>query len=301
MCIRDRCYVRAWIALPDLRKLLGLFVFGFSCGIGFWVAASVLPTQVRMVAVALGILFDYGTPWTLLPMMPAIHPMHMPERFACFTLLAFAACLFSLVKNMTQDVDTVRSYSLSHVMVVGVSALLITFPAMILYSHDNGPATVSASTEHWMSSRLKTYSWLYLHLPLTMATMAFGDALAKIGIDTLDFQQGQESEHRWLLCVSVASFFVALGLLHLVSRKMGRARRVLGRRHRCLVRMACGAVVATLGFTDLRARGVMALIVGVGFLQLVLDVMVMRHSDDDNDPELTPKEGNAPGNPPDDC
>eukprot|EP00658_Telonema_sp_P-2_P035899 TRINITY_DN26044_c0_g1_i7.p1 TRINITY_DN26044_c0_g1~~TRINITY_DN26044_c0_g1_i7.p1 ORF type:complete len:300 (+),score=64.76 TRINITY_DN26044_c0_g1_i7:169-1068(+) len=107
------CYVRAWIALPDLRKLLGLFVFGFSCGIGFWVAASVLPTQVRMVAVALGILFDYGTPWTLLPMMPAIHPMHMPERFACFTLLAFAACLFSLVKNMTQDVDTVRSYSLS--------------------------------------------------------------------------------------------------------------------------------------------------------------------------------------------
>ena len=159
--------------------------------------------------------------------------------------------------------------SVWEVLRVGMLGLCVVYPFQLLHARDNGPSI--ASYEESLLSRLRCYCWLYLHMPLTMAIMLLGDAMANgINIKTLEFDIGHEDWYRTMLFVSTSIFHLLLVCIHsLSSPGISNANKT----KRCIMRLVSGIILLVGPFTEWEPVGVLVLISAIGILEVIFDAL----------------------------
>ena len=126
-------YFRAYSALPVGQPLTGRFMVGFSLALICMITAIVIscykPTsQWKYSPAIIGMSIDYGTPFFLLPRMETVHPSHITDRFASFSILMFTGMLFNFVQILgspADDTAAIPTYLECVTLGVGLSFSLV--------------------------------------------------------------------------------------------------------------------------------------------------------------------------------
>jgi len=304
-------YARALWSVRSQRQLILFFMLGFSSAIAFWVGAAFAEGNLSLGLCFAGLLLDYGTPFALLRLMITVNYQHMSERMSGFTALMLAGCLFNFMTSISEpgqkEPPSVRAFVCTGLAIVLAFSLLLiyavdpTVPGTDAFHLGNYFAVrsggagrvggelgeqqlerqqqvqVQGAVESVMRNRLRTYCWLYAHMPLTISICAHSLALGKLSCVTGLMDSGT----RVVLCESAAITLLLLGLLHF----LGKARNV----RRCVVRCAFAVIVALLPLfgSSVDCQWYLGILAALFFAQVIIDSMRVFAPPDapDTDPE----------------
>ena len=223
-------YWRTYRHAPETRELVSFYIIAFHVvGAVAWLGSLLLPSEWRFT-VWLGTFFwEVGvTQWPRLRRLHERFPLHlehMRERFGTLTLLVLGE---TFIKSITSG----DSLELSR------DALLFSFPGVMLlfglwwlYFED------TEDSEGQVIHRANPASWLYTHLPLSMALVGFGVGVKKLFASV--YEGHLEPEYVVLYCGSLIVFALAMVALNLIGAKASRHQRAL-------VRLAMALTVALI-------------------------------------------------------
>lgn len=252
-------YLWAGWYIPEARRLTNRYALGFSIGMLLWLISVFVPLPIRLGLWVLGLGIDFATPLSARQLLLQIppHPEHLPERFGLFTIIVLGEAIIAVVNGIS-EMDW-NGFS----VIAAVLGFTAAFSLWWLY-FDNVEGSALATSEK-TGRMLILQLWLYIHLPLVIGLAATGVGVEHV-IESSN-NTALPTPERWLICGSVALCYVSLAVLHRTGVIFFCKART---RHR-LSAAGMLLVLATSG-TDLLPITVIALIAGVGIVQVGLDL-----------------------------
>jgi low temperature requirement protein LtrA len=153
-------------------------------------------------------LIDFATPLTArtLHSQLAPHAVHLPERFALFTLIVLGESITGVVSGLVR-----QQWSLASA-VAAILGLSLAFSLWWVYfdNLDASPIRAARVGHIWIYQ-----TWLYAHLPLVIGLTATAVGVQHVVLSPQDM--ALPLEERWLICGGIAIVMLSLGLIHLTS------------------------------------------------------------------------------------
>jgi low temperature requirement protein LtrA len=202
-------YIGADIFVPAARRFIRHLEIGFGVAATFWLVSAFVPPPYRFMLWGLGLLIDFGTPLTAGTMHSQLapHAVHLPERFALFTLIVLGESITGVVSGLSQQHWSSAS------AVGAMLGLSLAFSLWWIYfdNIDASPIRAARTGGHiWIYQ-----TWLYAHLPLVIGLTA-----TAVGVEHV-VRSPQHlvlpPQERWLICGGVALVLFSLGLIHLTT------------------------------------------------------------------------------------
>ena len=218
-------YWRAGKYLPETRPLTNRYARGFGVAASLWLLSIFLPAPWKFGLWAIAIAIDFLTPLTAGVLHAKIPPhfSHLPERFGLFTIIVLGEAIVVVVQGTSKQALAGTS------SISALCGLIIAFSLWWIYFND---VRAAEEREVKTSGEVTSYqTWLYSHLPLTMAITA-----AAVGVKhIINLKSGYQlpAVENWVFCASVAVAMECLRVifLHTPNTFCGpRIRRNL-RRH----------------------------------------------------------------------
>ena len=126
-------YLRVAATIGDkaARSIALRLACGFAVSVVLWVVSCFFSGGLELALCLAGSLVDLATPFIHMHKMLPVHHSHMPERFACFTVLTTSVMLLDFFDAALESKDPP--------IVVGVrsiAGLLIPFSVLLLYTYE---------------------------------------------------------------------------------------------------------------------------------------------------------------------
>ena len=205
-CVLVLEYLWAGWCIPVARGLTTRYSTGFAIAAALWLISTAVPIPWRFVFWGVGLVVDFATPFTALQFQRQLppHTEHLPERFGLFTIIVLGEAIIAVV-NGVSEVEWTLMNGLTTVF-----GFVMAFCLWWLYFEN-----VSGTALNQLRSSGKLFwaqVWLYVHLPLVI-----GLAAAGVGVERMIVSQDAvalPTPERWLICGSVALYYLALSILH---------------------------------------------------------------------------------------
>jgi low temperature requirement protein LtrA len=202
-------YIGADVFVPAAHKIIRRFEIGFGIAAAIWLISAFVSPPYRFVLWGFGMLIDFATPLTAgkLHSQLAPHAVHLPERFACFTLIVLGESIAGVVSGLIH-----QQWSLASAL-AAMLGLSLAFSLWWVYfdNLDAAPIRAARTAGHiWIYQ-----AWLYTHLPLVIGLTATAVGVQYVVISRQDMPL--PPGERWLICGGVALVLVSLGLIHLTA------------------------------------------------------------------------------------
>jgi low temperature requirement protein LtrA len=214
-------YLRAHWLVPEGRPLTARYITGFVAGATLWLGSLALPPPARYALWAAGLAIELATPLLSASAIARVpfHGSHIPERFGLFTLIVLgeAVALGALGIGQTRLVAAGG-------LVAGGAFLVVTAQWWLYFE-----CVDTSPLRQW---RRTGQAYVYGHLLVfaslaatgvggLLATRAAGRGGGAAGAGGAGRASGGAGAlaagERWVLCLGVAGFLVAVGLIHLVN------------------------------------------------------------------------------------
>lgn len=204
-------YIGADVFVPAARKIIRRYEIGFGLAATIWLISAFVAPPYRFVLWGLGMLIDFATPLTagMLHAKLAPHAVHLPERFACFTLIVLGESITGVVSGL----GLIHQQWTLTSAVAAMLGLSLAFSLWWVYfdNIDASPIRAARTGGHiWIYQ-----TWLYAHLPLVIGLTATAVGVQYVVISPQDL--ALPPGERWLICGGVALVLLSLGLIHLTT------------------------------------------------------------------------------------
>ena len=200
-------YWRAGKHIPEARSLTSRYARGFGIAAALWLVSTIVPAPWKFALWALAIVIDFLAPLTagLLHAKLPPHFSHLPERFGLFTIIVLGEAIVVVVQSTSkQDLSGTSTIS-------ALCGMIVAFSLWWIYFND---VRAAEEREVKSSSEITSYqTWLYTHLPLTIAITA-----AAVGVKhILKLESGEQlpAIENWIFCGSVAIAMECLRVIFL--------------------------------------------------------------------------------------
>ena len=247
-------YLRTYRHVPEARELLRHYLFGFNLvSVGLWLLSLLLPLESRYLLWLVAFVWEvvYGQ----LPRLVTLHKRfpfraeHFQERFGTLTIIVLGE---TFIKTITLDSSLTLTRDAFLFSAPGVAIL---FGLWWLYFEDTEDPQGDAV------HRANPVLWLYTHLPLSFALVAFGVAAKKLLEGT--YEQYLNPAYLLLYGGSLVLYALALAALNLLGRKAFRGARAW-------VRLGMAVAVALITFFGLGTSAISI----VAWVSLVIAIQV---------------------------
>jgi low temperature requirement protein LtrA len=255
-------YLRTYLQTEDARDMTLRFTVGFAVGALLWLISAFVDAPWCFAWWGLALAIDIGTSLSRRQRVlvsreypPDVH--HMTERYGLLTIIVLGE---SFVKVLTAVAET--GLTPTNAMMGGL-ALGVTCFLWWLYFDDIGGSRIKKGT--W-----STVTWIYTHLPFTVAVVAVGVAIKKAVLFTP--METAPTKYRWMLCGTIALALVCASILDAVTE---RRQAEVEDRVRVGIRLASGVVVLILAPIGggMPAWLFVTLVTAVSLLQVVFDLL----------------------------
>lgn len=198
-------YWRAGKYVPEAYPLTNRYARGFAMSAFLWFLSAFVPSPWRFVLWAIAMTIDILTPLTAGAMHAKIPPhfSHLPERFGLFTIIVLGESIVATVQGTSKQGLQGAS------VVSALCGLIIAFALWWIYFNDVRAAetrTVKSSND------IVSYqTWLYTHLPLTMAIV-----VAAVGVKhVLQIKSGDSLPNieYSILCAAISAGMLCLRVI----------------------------------------------------------------------------------------
>ncbi|MFE6749056.1 low temperature requirement protein A [Kitasatospora purpeofusca] len=207
------------------------------CQIG-WAVVLVLPHDVRVAVIPIGILAELSVPVVAeLRMQTSWHPHHIAERYGLFTLIVLGETVAAATVAVQSAVD--EHEGLARLLPVAAGGLLICFSAWWIYF-------ARPVHDHLRSNR-QAFLWGYGHYLVFGAAAAIGSGLEVAVESAVHKAHVSETAATATVTVPTALYLVTVWVLHSRHVKTGAAQVLLP-----------AASVAVLACTAAGGSGVLA-------------------------------------------
>jgi len=262
-------YIGADVFVPAARRIIRRFEIGFGIAATIWLVSVFVPPPYRFVLWGIGLLVDFGTPLTagkLHAQLPP-HAVHLPERFALFTLIVLGESITGVISGLSR-----QQWSPASVF-AAMLGLSLAFSLWWVY-FDNIDATPIRAAR--TGGRIWLYqTWLYAHLPLVIGLTA-----TAVGVEHL-VSSPQDMLlplwERWLICGGVALVLLSLGLIHLTTVLSRAQPRNYG--HVAYHFGSAAALIVLGGVGSFRPLGLIGLLALACALQVIREVLSQLRAD----------------------
>ncbi len=253
-------YVRARKRLPAAKPIADHALRFFSISLVIWLVSIALPDDVRPFVWAFALLIEFSTPFTQrdAAVDAPNHSEHFQERYALFTIIVLGE---TFVKSLTKLADTGIRFE---TQVFGTVGFLILVAIWWTYFDDVAGGHVRSTSAIAKTPRFNMLTWVYTHLPLTMAITAFGVSSKKV-LGVKEFGDAFSANYTWLLVLSVMAVLLCVAVLDLVTVSPHYS---IEAPERVGPRLVAAVVLVPLGF--LVASGSVGALVGVGLIAAVV-------------------------------
>jgi low temperature requirement protein LtrA len=159
-------YLRAWLAVPEARRLVRFYGIGYALGVALWLGSLLVPPPARYGVWIVAQIFELSLPWvsTQLHRRIPTDPRHLPERWALFTLIVLGESV-AVVALQTSETHWNAS-----AVVAGVLGFTAVAGVWWLY-YDR------AESVALRGSALSVVVYSYAHLPLLIGLAAMSAGL----------------------------------------------------------------------------------------------------------------------------
>lgn len=202
-------YIGADIFVPAARRFIRHLEIGFGIAATFWLVSAFIPPPYRFILWGIGLLIDFGTPLTAGTMHSQLapHAVHLPERFALFTLIVLGESITGVVSGLSHQHWSLASAA------AAMLGLSLAFSLWWVYFDNIDAAPIRAARN---GGHIWVYqTWLYSHLPLVIGLTATAVGVQFVVISPQDL--ALPPPERWLICGGVALTLFSLGLIHLTT------------------------------------------------------------------------------------
>ncbi|GAA4077135.1 low temperature requirement protein A [Nonomuraea soli] len=164
-------YLRVARHIPQARPLALRYVAGFSVAAALWLVSPLVPEPVRYPLWAVAVLIDLATPFLARRYQAAIPPQHehLPERFGLFVVIVLGEVVAAIVLGLKQQPEDFP---------IGLAGIAVAAAFWWAYFSRLNEEVVGRT-------RLAGQVWVYAHLPLSLALVAFG-----VGVEQLIVHPG---------------------------------------------------------------------------------------------------------------
>lgn len=248
--------------IPGAEALVSALLMAFAVGAGLWLVSLAVEPPLRHWIWVVALLLELAAPIVLLRKTnaPPLHEHHLRERYALFTIIVLGETFVKVLSELASiGISTTTQ-------ILGGVGFLISIALWWTYFDDVAESSIRRTGRH------NVVTWVYAHLPLTMALTAFGVASKKVV--TVESLTGPvKPSYLWLLSGAIALALVATAALDRVTTSphfaVGAGLRVLPRLVAAVVVLAVPIVVGTSN--AVLALGVLA---GVVMAQIAVEVLV---------------------------
>lgn len=224
-------YWRAGKHILEARPLTSRYARGFGVAALLWLLSVFLPAPWKFGLWAIAIAIDFLTPLAAGALHAKIPPhfSHLPERFGLFTIIVLGEAIVVVVQGTSKQQLAGTS------TISALCGMIVAFSLWWIYFND---VRAAEELEVKTSGEVSSYqTWLYTHLPLTMAITA-----AAVGVKhilTLESGEQLPAIENWIFCASVAIAMECLRVifLHTPNTFCGPRIRQNLRRHDILAAM----------------------------------------------------------------
>ncbi len=242
-------YIRAWIYVHLARELCTWYLVGFSAGALLWLASLVAPEPFDVILRAAGLGLELTTPLfsSRVARRTPYDPMHIPERFGLFTIIALGEALLGMVNGIADTRWSVTSFLVA-MFCFGIS---VSFWWIYFDFVETRPV------RRWGRAG-QVYT--YIHLPLVMAIAMVGVGTRRAIVESTGTMMSDPV--RWVICGGVALYLFTVIVIRIASRSGAP------------IAVRLGSAVVALGLAFL-GGGLSSLpIVLVLFGTMVLDICI---------------------------
>ncbi|MEL6151999.1 MAG: low temperature requirement protein A, partial [Chloroflexota bacterium] len=230
-------YARTYRAHPESGKFARGYIIGFMAGIVIWLGSLALPAGYHWVGWLVGIVVEFSV-----PQLPGIveerrkwgvDVHHISERFGIFTIIVLGESFVKVLDDAQGATIGVPELAFS------TFGLLVVYSLWWLYFED------TAGKEVQFAQNFRANCWVYGHLPLATALVAFGVAAKKVFGNVIDYPgEAVTSDYRLLYTVSIVLFLLALALIDYGLEDDSTTR---DQQTKIIVHLVCAAIVAFIG------------------------------------------------------
>ncbi|MFI6819070.1 low temperature requirement protein A [Nonomuraea sp. NPDC050328] len=167
-------YLRVSRHVPQARRLALSYVTGFSAAAAIWLLSLALTGPARYAAWAVAMVVDLATPLVSRRYQGELPPQseHLPERFGLFVVIVLGEVVAAIVLG-------VKGHALTPLtLLIAAAGVAVTVVVWSLYFDRLDGRVV-------LRTRAAGQIWVYSHLPLAMALVAFG-----VGVEQLILHPG---------------------------------------------------------------------------------------------------------------
>jgi low temperature requirement protein LtrA len=260
---------RTGVHLPEHRLLTVPYVFAFLAATAMFAGSAFVETPLRFViwgvAVFLILITPAGSNLVARKHPEVIEEMDrttvathsLIERFDLFTIIVLGEVIIGVVRGVAAHHDlTVGA------LLTGGLGMLVAIGLWWLYFD-------SVAGQRPRKGRTGMIVWTYLHLPLTMGIAATGACVLNvIGND----DEAIPAEVRWLMAGSIAAVILSTALLSLSSDLSASTNDTHKPARRAMYVLVL--LIAGLGFVDLDAKSLLAIVAAGLLLPIYLAIRV---------------------------
>ena len=262
-------YIGADVFVPTAHKFIRRFEIGFGIAASLWLISAFVAPPYRFVLWGLGLLVDFGTPLTArkLHSQLAPHAVHLPERFALFTLIVLGESITGVVSGLIH-----QQWSLASAL-AAMLGLSLAFSLWWVYFDNIDAAPIRAART---GSHIWIYqTWLYAHLPLVIGLTATAVGVEHVVSSPQNL--ALPPQERWLICGGVALVLLSLGLIHLTTSLSRPQPRHF---YHAVYHFGTAAALILLGaFGACRPLSLIAILALACALQVIWEVAGQLHGD----------------------
>jgi low temperature requirement protein LtrA len=252
-----------WFAgyhIPHARQLTNWYAIGFSLGVLFWVASTLVPVPWRFVLWGIGLIIDLTTPLSAGQRVARVPPSfsHVPERVGLFIIIVLGEAILAVVHGVAE-----QEWQLISVLAAFLG-LSIAFSLWWLYFDSMDGSPLEGMRQGKMVIGL---IWLYTHMPLAVGLAATG-----VGVEhaVINIGKGLPDRDRWLLCGGVMLCLSALAVIHWFTCTLNSARGKILSAYR--LSSVAFILMLAVGGSALPTALLVALIAAACALQVILDL-----------------------------
>ncbi|MEX2535152.1 MAG: low temperature requirement protein A [Trueperaceae bacterium] len=254
-------YLRTGQHVIDARPLIRRYAMGFAVAASLWAISAFVPAPYRYAIWVVALVLEFWVPLSsdsrrLQSLLPPDRP-HLAERYGLFTIIVLGESFIKVVGALAGQVPTPATLTL---MLLGFALAVSLW--WLYFEMAGGPA------EH--ATARASYTWIYLHLPITIAITAVGVGLKKIVV--LDPGAPLPDQYRWLLAGAAGLFLLSVALLGLVVAQAGRRRL-----HTTVAVAASAAIVAVGAYGGALPAGIGLFLIVVACWTRILTKRLLPH------------------------
>lgn len=261
-------YLLAGYFVPAARGLTNWYATGFGIAAAIWLVSVFVPAPWRFVLWVLGLIVDFGTPFTAGRLVARVPPSfsHIPERLGLFTIIVLGEGVIAVVRGVSQLQWGVSS------AIEAVLGMSIAFSLWWIYFDSVDGSPLRSMGKGRMGIALL---WLYSHLPLAIGIAATGVGVEHVIVSKAGI--ALPAAERWLICFSVALCLIALSIIHLITCTLGTTRR---RKILAAYRLGSAAFILILAVAGVALSPIMLIgsVAVACAVQVVLDLLGSRQS-----------------------